>query len=148
MSDYDYDELIVRVQSALKGVDPYRPWEVDEYRDDQALPVFGVFAADSLKAESRHKETAEFIAAAPDLIHSLVSALREAVGARNTFTDQWRAMNGDCIRLMRERTELKWELSDSQRELASTKAEVERLRWQYAHSGDHVCDECWPIDDD
>lgn len=23
-------------------------------------------------------------------------------------------------------------------------AEVERLQWQYKHSGDHVCDECWP----
>lgn len=116
MSDNDYNDLIAGAQSALKGVDPYRPWEVDEFRDDHALPVFGVFAADSLKAKSHHKETAEFVAAAPDLIDALVSALREAVGARNTFTDQWRAMNGANIRLLRERLELRWELSDVQRE--------------------------------
>lgn len=26
-------------------------------------------------------------------------------------------------------------------------AEVERLRWQIKHGGDHICDECWPEDD-
>lgn len=27
-------------------------------------------------------------------------------------------------------------------------AEVERLRWQVKHGGDHMCEECWPLDDD
>lgn len=27
-------------------------------------------------------------------------------------------------------------------------AEVESLRWSLAHSGDHMCDECWPPDKD
>jgi hypothetical protein len=30
--------------------------------------------------------------------------------------------------------------------LEACRKEVERLRWQIRHGGDHVCDECWPID--
>lgn len=26
-------------------------------------------------------------------------------------------------------------------------AEVKSLRWQVKHGGDHMCDECWPVDE-
>lgn len=75
----DYRELIARAEQVQEGVDPYLPWDVEEFRDDDALPVFGVYAADSLKAQSSSRKNAEFIAASRSLIPELVSGLVELV---------------------------------------------------------------------
>ena len=53
-------------------------------------------------------------------------------------------MQGDLI----ERAEYAIEWGSGDQLHRDLLAEVKRLRWQVAHGdSDHMCDECWPVDD-
>lgn len=81
-------ELVDRAKASLEGLDPYLPWEVDEYPGKR----WGVYAADSLHAECRSKATAQFIVAARQLVPELIAEverLREQAQSSRKWNPAW-----------------------------------------------------------
>src|SRR5690625_4032565 len=83
------DDIIDRAKQALDGVDPYTPWDVEQYTNG----TFGVYAADSLHARVLNGRTAHFIAAA----RSLVPELADEIINLRAERDQWKALWQDTV---------------------------------------------------
>lgn len=94
-------ELVDRAKASLEGVDPYQPWEVDEYPGKR----WGVYAADSLHAECRSKATAEFIVAARQLVPELIAVIEFLEPEVAHWKALWKGTTEYADNLIQERDE-------------------------------------------